>query len=141
MFGGPEFERHKWDSVPHRQMPATRIGRTVIFPGGETVILSQWARLMFKLGVWRTMRRPPSPTFYIDRARKKRWLHESSNDRQHIREALSGLVPRTEYDRVLGQALDRINALERTVARIYGGIAVVVLLMGMLGVILRVVLG
>ena len=41
-----------------RQMPATRIGRTVIFPGGQTVILSQWARLMFRLGLRKTMRRP-----------------------------------------------------------------------------------
>jgi hypothetical protein len=68
-------------------------------------------------------------------------LHESATDRQHIRDALAGLVPRTEYDRVLGQALDRINALERTVSRIYGGIAVVVLALSMIGIILRVVLG
>lgn len=80
---------------------------------------------------------------YVDvqLAELRRRLDESTRDRQHIRDALSGLVARTEYDRVLGQALDRINSLERTVARLYGGIAVVVLVVSVLGVILRVVLG
>lgn len=79
---------------------------------------------------------------YDERAAElRRRLNESSADRQHIRDALSGLVPRTEYDRVLGQALDRINALERTVSRIYGGLAVIVLLATLLGVILRYVVG
>lgn len=71
----------------------------------------------------------------------RRRLDESASDRQHIRDALTGLVPRTEYDRVLGQALDRIGKLETTIARIYGGIAVVVLALSMLGIVLRLVLG
>lgn len=52
-------------------MPAIRIGRTVIFPGGETVTLSQWERLMFRLGVRKTMRRPPRG--YGSEARALRW--------------------------------------------------------------------
>lgn len=70
-----------------------------------------------------------------------RRLDESARDREHICEALGGLVLRTEYDRTLGQALDRLSRLETTVARIYGGIAVVVLALSMLGIVLRLVLG
>jgi len=54
-------------------MPATRIGRTVIFPGGATVVLSQWARLMFKLGLRKTMRRPGPQPFAVHRVRQRQW--------------------------------------------------------------------
>lgn len=37
------------------ERPATRIGRTVIFPGGRCVRLSRWAQLLFALGVRKSM--------------------------------------------------------------------------------------
>jgi hypothetical protein len=70
-----------------------------------------------------------------------RRLDESAHDRERIRSSVSQLVPREEYDRTLGLALDRLSALERNVNRLSGGIAVIVLIAGAIGVILRYTVG
>lgn len=70
-----------------------------------------------------------------------RRLDESAHDRERIRTTTSKLVPREEYDRTLGQALDRLGRLEDRVARLYGGLAVIVILAGAIGIILRYTVG
>jgi hypothetical protein len=70
-----------------------------------------------------------------------RRLEESVHDRERIRGTIGKLVPREEYDRTLGQALDRLGRLEDRVARLYGGLAVIVILAGATGIILRYTIG
>lgn len=70
-----------------------------------------------------------------------RRLEESATDRAHIRADVAARVPREEYDRTLGQALDRLGRLEDRVARLYGGLAVIVILAGAIGIILRYTVG
>jgi hypothetical protein len=70
-----------------------------------------------------------------------RRLNESAHDRERIRSTAGKLVPREEYDRTLGQALDRLGRLEDRVARLYGGLAVIVILAGAIGIILRYTVG
>ena len=70
-----------------------------------------------------------------------RRLDESAHDRERIRGTIGELVPREEYDRTLGQALDRLGRLEDRVARLYGGLAVIVILAGAIGIILRYTVG
>jgi hypothetical protein len=70
-----------------------------------------------------------------------RRLDESTHDRERIRSTAGKLVPREEYDRTLGQALDRLGRLEDRVARLYGGLAVIVILAGAIGIILRYTIG
>lgn len=66
-----------------------------------------------------------------------RRMNESAHDRERIRNTLGTFVPRTEYD----QALTRLGALERSLARIAGALAVIVLLASILGVLLRYLVG
>src|SRR5689334_22640820 len=75
------------------------------------------------------------------RAELDRRLNESADDRQRIRYSLRDAVPRSEHDRTPGQALDRLSRLEDRVSRIYGGLAVIVIIAGSLAVILRYVVG
>jgi hypothetical protein len=70
-----------------------------------------------------------------------RRLNESAHDRERIGGMVSKLVPREEYDHTLGQALDRLGRLEDRVARVYGGLAVIVILAGAIGIILRYTVG
>jgi hypothetical protein len=75
------------------------------------------------------------------RTELERRLEESAHDRERIRATAGKLVPRDEYDRTLGQAIDRLSRLEDRVSRIYGGLAVVVVVAGSLAIILRYLVG
>jgi hypothetical protein len=66
-----------------------------------------------------------------------RRLNESAHDRERIRTALGERVSRSELDQVLA----RLGAVERTLARLAGALAVVVLLASILGVVLRYLVG
>ena len=64
-------------------------------------------------------------------------LDDSARDRALLREELGELV-RVETFQL---ALDRIGALERNIARLYGGLAVIVALLAVLGVSLHYLIG
>ena len=64
-------------------------------------------------------------------------LDESATDRARIREEIAGLVRAETFQ----LAVDRIGALERTVSRLYGGLAVLAILLTVLGVGLRYLIG
>jgi hypothetical protein len=64
-------------------------------------------------------------------------LDESAHDRQLIRDELTGLV-RVETFQL---AIDRIGALERQLARVYGGLVVVVALLSLAGVLAHYLYG
>jgi hypothetical protein len=66
-----------------------------------------------------------------------RRLDESANDREQIRAALAQRVSHSEFD----QVLTRLGAVERTLARLGGALAVVVLLASILGVVLHYLVG
>jgi hypothetical protein len=64
-------------------------------------------------------------------------LDESARDRVQIRAELGELVRSETFN----LAVDRIGALERTVARIYGGLLVLAALVSVAGVILHYTVG
>lgn len=66
-----------------------------------------------------------------------RRLDESATDRAHIREDVSLRVARATFDQVVG----RVEQLERVQARLFGGLAVITLLLALLGVALRYLVG
>jgi hypothetical protein len=60
--------------------PAVRIGNTVLFHGGQSVTLSVWARLMYRLGLRKTIHVP---------AWRPLWFHEQRRRGPHRSEAKS----------------------------------------------------
>jgi hypothetical protein len=66
-----------------------------------------------------------------------RRLEESAEDRGRIREEVGARVPRTSFDLLAG----RVEALERVQSRLFGGLAVITILLALLGVALRYLVG
>lgn len=66
-----------------------------------------------------------------------RRLDESAADRAHLRDEVARRVSRSELD----QVLTRIGNVERTLNRIQGALALIVLLASILGVLLRYLVG
>jgi len=72
---------------------------------------------------------------YVDRRCDElaRRLDESASDRERIREGIGSRVTRVEHDVVL----ERLNKLEGQLSRLYGGLAVVGLVIAVVGLALR----
>ncbi len=66
-----------------------------------------------------------------------RRLDESAVDREHVREGIGARATRLE----LGLVIDRVSKLETQISRLYGGLAVVGLVLAALALLLRYVVG
>jgi len=66
-----------------------------------------------------------------------RRLDESASDSEHIREGIGNRVSRTEFDLMAR----RVELLERLLARLFGGLTVVALVIGVVVALSRYVVG
>lgn len=71
----------------------------------------------------------------------QRRLDESAEDREHIREGIGARVTRSEYDRDRELLLGRVERIEGLIARLFGGLTVVALVIGIAVALSRYVVG
>jgi hypothetical protein len=95
-------------------------------------------------GILSTVDEPTVPLRdYVDTLHRelKRRLDESAQDREHIREGIGARVPRVEYDRDRELLLARVERIEGLIARLFGGLTVVALVIGIAVALSRYVVG